>query len=306
MTLPSVGVIVPTFDRDRELADALDSIAAQDYRGHVRTYVVFRPRRGISQLLDRFSDVVKIPHDEVLGRNDLAVRRNVAVNSSVEDLVAFLDDDDLWHPQKLRRQVEALMRHGGAVACATDFVRFPPDERPRWPEIDGPTRAVELTKLDIARGVDAFGGPSSVVVNGAIVRRLHFPENPTWTEDYALWLRLREHGAFITIPSALTGLRLTVQSLSRSNVDVHYARALATLLGYVGETGWDRATVLAFAEKSFTAAFYPRHRGNREAITTLRDSFPRRLRAVAVLIEAAWHSRHIVPALRRVREWVRR
>ena len=53
------------------------------------------------------------------------MRRNRAIDASDEDLVAFLDDDDVWHPAKLSMQVRALRDHPEAIACGTGYTEVP-------------------------------------------------------------------------------------------------------------------------------------------------------------------------------------
>jgi glycosyltransferase involved in cell wall biosynthesis len=103
---PSVGVVVPTRDRPELLAQTLAGIAAQDYPGPVRTVVVYdgtEPDRGLSAGGDRPVDVVA--NRRTAG---LAGARNTGILALDSDLVAFCDDDDVWSPTKLRRQVTAL------------------------------------------------------------------------------------------------------------------------------------------------------------------------------------------------------
>ena len=73
--------------------------------------------------------VTGIPSSDEDGRNPITVKRNLGLRASNEDLVAFLDDDDLWHPRKLRAQVAAmgddlpdlpLLRAAGFAATVPD------------------------------------------------------------------------------------------------------------------------------------------------------------------------------------------
>lgn len=117
---PSVGVIVPNHSRVESLAETLRSIATQDYTGRVHVYLVYLRRTEIASLISQLGpEVTAIPTSAM----SLGAKRNLGLEASTEDLIAFLDDDDLWHPAKLRRQVDALAS-SGAVACCTRYVSF--------------------------------------------------------------------------------------------------------------------------------------------------------------------------------------
>jgi glycosyltransferase involved in cell wall biosynthesis len=110
MGWPSVGVVVPTRDRPRLLARALAAVAAQDYPGSVRTVVVHDGREP---------DGDGVVNQRTPG---LAGARNTGILTLDTDLVAFCDDDDVWAPSKLRRQVGALRERPEAelATCAIE------------------------------------------------------------------------------------------------------------------------------------------------------------------------------------------
>lgn len=62
----------------------------------------------------------------------LSGARNTGILALGTDLVAFLDDDDVWHPEKLDRQVAALVAEPAAVMASTAMaVRFGDEVTPR-------------------------------------------------------------------------------------------------------------------------------------------------------------------------------
>jgi glycosyltransferase involved in cell wall biosynthesis len=109
---PSVGVVIPTRDRPHLLARAIDGVVAQDYPGPVRVIAVFdrhEPDPGLCRGGERPLDV--LPN---LRSPGLAGSRNTGIVALDTDLVAFCDDDDMWAPGKLRRQVDALRNRPSA------------------------------------------------------------------------------------------------------------------------------------------------------------------------------------------------
>jgi glycosyltransferase involved in cell wall biosynthesis len=107
---PSVGVVIPTRNRPRQLREAIASVLAQDYPGNVQVVVVFDGTDADETLEDSDRVVVRA-NDRTPG---LGGARNCGILSSRSDLVAFCDDDDRWRPGKLRAQVAAMQSSAGA------------------------------------------------------------------------------------------------------------------------------------------------------------------------------------------------
>lgn len=100
---PSVSVVVPTVGRP-ELVDAVRSVLAQDYPGQVEAVVVVDGDAGAAADLGRWhTEGVRLVR--TAGRRGAGAARNLGVRTGHGELVAFLDDDDVWDPTKLRTQV---------------------------------------------------------------------------------------------------------------------------------------------------------------------------------------------------------
>ncbi|MGH2595731.1 MAG: glycosyltransferase family 2 protein [Actinomycetota bacterium] len=121
--LPPVSVVVPTHDRPDLLARALERILGQRYDGPIECLVVFDQREP------EMPDVI-VPKGrtlEVMANTrtpGLAGARNTGCAAAAGQLLAFCDDDDEWHPDKLRLQVEALIASPGSpvATCGIEIV----------------------------------------------------------------------------------------------------------------------------------------------------------------------------------------
>ncbi|GGJ99534.1 hypothetical protein GCM10010123_31790 [Pilimelia anulata] len=114
---PSVGVVVPTRDRPELLRRALAAIAAQDYPGRLTTVVVHdrtEPDQSVAADAVRVLANTRAP--------GLSGARNTGILDLDTEWVAFCDDDDVWAPAKLRRQVELLRTRPEAefATCAIE------------------------------------------------------------------------------------------------------------------------------------------------------------------------------------------
>jgi glycosyltransferase involved in cell wall biosynthesis len=115
---PSVGVVLPTHDRPRELRTALAAVLAQDYPGEIRA-VVIHDRSEPDQSVADDARVRVLANSRTPG---LAGARNTGVIALDTDLVAFCDDDDEWLPGKLRAQVAVLREQPAAEFASCGIV----------------------------------------------------------------------------------------------------------------------------------------------------------------------------------------
>jgi glycosyltransferase involved in cell wall biosynthesis len=107
MNWPSVGVVIPTRNRPELVRKAIESVREQRYPGEVRIVVVYdQTEPDYSLASTDGTGVLVLTNWRTEG---LAGARNTGILALDTELVAFCDDDDRWQPDKLRRQVAALL-----------------------------------------------------------------------------------------------------------------------------------------------------------------------------------------------------
>ena len=209
---PSVCVVIPNHDRVDELFQAVASVEAQQYEGQIRIYIVYLERPGIDEVLSTLGNVVALPSINEEGRNSLAVKRNIAIDASTEELIAFLDDDDVWHPLKLAAQVKALNSGDGIVAVSTQPTYF--SGQPTWNRLAGGKGYRDCTRRRLVSG--GHVGTSSLLIDGPTARRLRFDERPEWfgVSDFDLKIRLSHLGPIRGLKGKYTAYRADNASIS--------------------------------------------------------------------------------------------
>lgn len=108
-----VSVIIPTFNRAQSIAAAVESVLSQTYP-EIEVLVVDDGStddtdRALQPYLDRIV-FIRRPN------GGPSAARNSGIRASRGEIVAFLDSDDLWLPDKIARQV-SLMEAGGPDTC---------------------------------------------------------------------------------------------------------------------------------------------------------------------------------------------
>ena len=104
---PLVSVIIPVYNGGRHLRAALDSVFAQTYR-EFEVIVVDDGSGDDSGAIAQSFPEVRYIHQTNQG---VAAARNHGLEAARGEFFAFLDQDDLWTPDKLKVQIEYLLSH---------------------------------------------------------------------------------------------------------------------------------------------------------------------------------------------------
>ena len=198
----TVSIIVPTHNRAAYLKRALDSIRAQSYprmeiiviaNGCIDdTEQVARDfqRRVESQTRPAADAQIAFTlrvFKETLGG---ARARNIGMDCARGEYVAFLDDDDFWHPDALSAQVELLNRHDCALVSNCSFYLYERDGREfARPAGAADTGAAELRFGDLSceNKLDGF---SRCLTRRSHLGALRIDEGLDALQDWDLWLKI--------------------------------------------------------------------------------------------------------------------
>ena len=116
---PSVSVIIPTYNRGWILKQAVESVLAQDFGDYELIVVDDGSTNNSQEMLQSYrQDLI------VLRQNNQGVSaaRNRGIAEASGQLVAFLDSDDLWLPNKLSHQVGFFKDNPDAVIHQTQEI----------------------------------------------------------------------------------------------------------------------------------------------------------------------------------------
>jgi glycosyltransferase involved in cell wall biosynthesis len=199
--VPRVSVIIPTYQRCGLLDEALASVFSQTF-ADLEVIVVEDGSRTAGETLGKYGDRVRYVWQTNQGAG---AARNTGAGMAQGEWLAFLDDDDLWLPTKLERQLEFACSHPATGVIHTDhFVR---DEAgrlfPRRRRVSGPATLTGWV------GREMFLC-NSVVMSSALVKREKFASaggfraSTPLMEDYELWLRMTRQCPFGFVAEALT------------------------------------------------------------------------------------------------------
>ena len=105
---PMVSVIVPNFNNEKFLSEAIESVLNQSYKNFELIVVDDGSTDGSIEILKKFDE--SLTYFSTVNRG-AAAARNLGVLSSQGSIIAFLDSDDLWKKTKLEEQVKKMVEN---------------------------------------------------------------------------------------------------------------------------------------------------------------------------------------------------
>jgi glycosyltransferase involved in cell wall biosynthesis len=181
---PQVSVIIPTYNRAWVIKEAIDSVLTQDYTEFELIVVDDGSTDQTFDVLDAYGNDIKVLSQKNKG---VSAARNRGIAEASGNFIAFLDSDDLWHPQKLSSQIDFFNQTPDALICQTEEVwirnglRVNPKKRHKKPSgmIFKPSLRLCLVS------------PSAVMIRRHLFDKVgEFDETLPACEDYDLWLRI--------------------------------------------------------------------------------------------------------------------
>lgn len=196
----SVSVIIPTNRDGRYLRETVASVRAQTAPvGEIVLVDDGAPAPGLAAIAAELG-VTYVRQDA----SGLSVARNTGVAAAHGDWIAFLDDDDVWHPERIRSQLDALAAAPEAIAAYTGGWYMDAEGRPfgaGWP-------APAASARDMLSGAVTFPRITTLLISRSAytgVGGCRSEMEPA--EDNELILRLLQRGEFAAVDRQLVGYR---------------------------------------------------------------------------------------------------
>lgn len=185
---PLVSIVIPTYNRARDIDRALRSVLAQTYSHWEALIVDNHSSDNTDDVVKSFSDsrirLLKIHNDGVI-----AASRNLGIKHARGEYIAFLDSDDWWMPQKLEESLRYLVQ-GADVVYHDLFLVTRSDQRIFWRK-ERTRRLKPPVFRDLLVNGNALNN-SSVVVRKSIFQKIGGMSEDialVAMEDYDAWLR---------------------------------------------------------------------------------------------------------------------
>lgn len=236
MNKPLVSIIIPVYNGENYLRDAIDSALAQTYP-NVEIIVVNDgscDEGATENVALSYGDKIRYFYKENGG---VATALNLGIQKMKGDYFSWLSHDDMYYPNKLEKQIQALRKHGDMTAIVHSDYDL----------LDVASQAITHIQQSITYSIDQLTNSVFPVLQGLIhgcsllIHKSHFDrvgvfdESLITTQDYDLWFRLFHYQktVYITEPLVLARLHnaqgsrtLTCHDSERCQLHLNFIKSL--------------------------------------------------------------------------------
>lgn len=235
--MTKVGVVIPVYNGERFLREALDSVFVQTFQDFEVICVDDGSTDGSLEIIRSYGSRVTVISQTNAGG---CAARNAGVRRATAPYIAFLDQDDRWYPRKLEQQVRVLDAEPDVVLVLCNSDRM--DAEGRMLQF-GATLAERATLRDSPLG--RLMETDQLLSSAILVRLDSFERAGMYDpclhgfEDFDLCARLRRQGRFVFLEESGMCYRIHGGGLSRSGGDKvirsreHFLRRMQEL--YAGD-----------------------------------------------------------------------
>ena len=193
------------------LIEAIKSVFAQTRIPDEVIVVDCGSKDGTRKAVYEHNDRIILLESKVPGAS---AQRNIGISHAKGDYIAFLDDDDIWHPEKLKIQMEFLEEHPEIAMASSENVHM------------GYTIKFDGLKwihgnLYMKLFMESFIHTSTVVIRKNGLEKIGgFNEDYKRAEDYDLWLRISRSFPLAHTKNPLAWIRKSETCLSNDKIDL--------------------------------------------------------------------------------------
>ena len=212
--MPKVSVVMPVYNGERFLRESLDSVFAQTFQDFEVLCVDDGSTDNSAAVFEQYGVRIRVLRQKNAGQS---AARNAGVILAKGQYIAFLDQDDLWYPSKLMRQVAAIEADPRVVLVHCDFDRI--DEKGRMVQ----ERAGTIERASaLASPMGQLIGEALIFPSAMLIRREGFARSGGFHaelqgfEDFDLIARLKQQGEFVMVEERGMAYRLHGQGFTRA------------------------------------------------------------------------------------------
>ena len=208
--MPTISVIIPTYNAERSILETIESVRKQTFSNFELIVIDDGSTDRTLELLSSVVDerIKVFPYENAGG----PIARNRGIFRATGEFLTFLDHDDLWTPDKLELQLAALQQHPDAgVAYSWTYYLQENGESFHAGEplfFEGNVYCQLLVKNFLDSGSNPLIRKTIIEVIGGFD-----PEFP-YCADWEFYLRLAEHCKFIVVPKHQIFYRQSSGSMS--------------------------------------------------------------------------------------------
>lgn len=199
-----LSVIITTYGRKFDSIErSICSVKNQTYKNIETILVDDNPpnceyRKSVQEGIRTYPEIVYVQHEKNRGAQ---AARNTGVKVASGEIVAFLDDDDEWFPEKIAKQMELVKPNVGLVYCRG--FRINKDTGEIKPYDNERNFKTEVTFNDLLYG-DYIGTTTQAMIPKEVIENVgYFDLKQPARQDYEMWIRISKRYRCVGVDESL-------------------------------------------------------------------------------------------------------
>jgi glycosyltransferase involved in cell wall biosynthesis len=214
-TLPEISVVMPVYNAEKYLNEAIDSVLNQTYSSFELIILNDKSTDSSKAIIESYlakdSRIVFIDKETNVGPANL---RNEGFDLARGTYIALLDADDIAKPTRFEKQITILKNNSEIGVCGTWFTTFGDKEKSKV--IQHPEKHNQI-KVNLL--IDCTIGNSTAFFRKNILGDIRYDKEYVPVEDYHLWSRLIVKTQFYIIQESLVDYRIHDSNISQTKID---------------------------------------------------------------------------------------
>jgi glycosyltransferase involved in cell wall biosynthesis len=217
-----ISIIIPSYNREKTIGRALESVLAQTYQDWEVIVMDDGSRDQTEAVIAGYSRDQRIRYFKQANAGPVVARNN-AVKYAQGELLAFLDSDDEWLPEKLEKQLAVLSQHNKPVLVIGNYI-YVNEKNEQLGEFYGVKTVPHSGFVLKYLLADNFVLTSSVLMPRALfLEQGGFDEklNLIIGEDHEFWLRLAGNIEFYYVVEPVVLYRVHSVQLTKQKIKIY-------------------------------------------------------------------------------------
>ncbi|WP_298302676.1 glycosyltransferase family A protein [Flavobacterium sp.] len=214
-TLPEISVVMPVYNAEKYLNEAIDSVLNQTYSNFELIILNDKSTDSSKAIIESYlakdSRIVFINKETNVGPANL---RNEGFDLARGTYIALLDADDIAKPTRFEKQIAVLKNNSEIGICGTWFTTFGDKEKSKVIQHPEMHNQIKVNFL-----IDCTIGNSTAFFRKEILGDIRYDKEYVPVEDYHLWSRLIVKTQFYIIQESLVDYRIHDSNISQTKID---------------------------------------------------------------------------------------
>lgn len=206
-----VSIVMPSYNTAKYIKESIESVLKQTYTHWELIIVDDCSTDNTSNVLEQYLLDTRIHYIRNEKNSGAAVSRNYALREARGKWIAFLDSDDLWHPEKLEKQIEFMLSNNYHFSY-TNYEEIDEESKPLNVFVTGPKKITKHSMFNYC-----WMGCLTVMYDAEVVGLIQI-EDIKKNNDYAMWLKVCRKAKCYLLNEQLAKYRKRSGSISRHGV----------------------------------------------------------------------------------------